>query len=964
MKLAVLGPLLVVDDAEVARTPPGGLQRRLLVALLVEAGRAVAVDRLADAMWPEALPANHLAAVQTHVFRIRKSLPGLVIEHDLGGYRIVIEGHAVDALVFEHAIGSAVARRDTDSTAARRDLDAALALWRGEPYAELPDSDAARAERVRLGELRLRALDERFELLIDSGRAHDAIGDLEAATVANPTRERTHAQLMRALVAAGRSVDALRTFDRFRVTLASELGLEPSPELRSLHDAIVTGDAPATSRPPASDDGGLRPAPPRPATRLVGRDGDLAMIVATLASSPCLTLIGTGGVGKTRLAAEAVQARASDPEREPWWFELAASGPATVLDAIAAQLGIQGTARAELPDRIVAVLRHEGRLVVLDNCEHVLDVIAPLVERLLAARVRVLATSRERLAVEGERLFAVAPLSTGTAGAGADGGTEGAAIAAAVELFVERGRAVDPHLAENVSTGQISELCTQLGGLPLAIELAASRLHTMTVAEISAAIATGLGVLSGQRRRAERHRSLTATLEWSFALLEPDEREALVAVSTFRSGFETEAAAAVWDRSIDATVDTLRTITERSLVQRSGERWQLLEPVRQFAAESPEHRPARAAALGRHAEHHLALADQLGSELAHGDAAASMERLDAMLPDLRAVHEWLTEHREVDSLARLVLALRDYGAVRPRAEVLTWGLDAAELAPEHPLVPDLLAFAALAAWVRGGRRSFGELVDRAEAAVGPGNDVPAAVAHVLALRAMLTGHVEETVRWCARARTGLDPGGVAAAEARSILVHALAGTGDPRLDDEVDGLLRDLIDRPEGIAAAIGWYVAGDAVADRDPDAATERLERSIDMALRLGAGWVATSAGAALAANARRRGRHDRAAELHRWLLPRTYRLGDDAVVVTLLRSAAALLAQRGRPRDAAVVLGAIRSTSGRAALFAGEDRRRGRLAEELEAVLGGDAFDAATREGSGIDTWEAIDVVLGALA
>ncbi|MEO5838709.1 MAG: BTAD domain-containing putative transcriptional regulator [Acidimicrobiales bacterium] len=962
MTFQVLGPLRVAGDDGGDATPPGGLQRRLLLSLLVDAGGVVSTDRLADALWPDALPANYAAALHTHVFRLRKALPTLSIERHSDGYLLELDDHRCDADEFAAVITEAAAVRATDAWRAVQMVDQALGWWRGEPYLELADSNRAQADRARLVGLRLRGYDERFEALIDLGRHVEVVAELEALTVSHPTRERPHAQLMRALVGSGRSVDALRVFDRFRRALGDELGVDPSPELRELHDAILTGEATESRAVGHGPEAGLEPAIgaphlPRLSSLFVARERELDVLAELLTQSRLVTLLGTGGVGKTRLAIETGRRLAAQFGDGVWLCELAGSSHGNALEPVATQLGIESRAGVGIERRVAEVLRHRRMLLILDNCEHVLDAVAPLVEQVVAMtdHVRVLATSRERLAVDGEQLFPVAPLSTTDDDEGA---------AAATRLFVDRAKAMQPgFVAEGPALDAVVQLCRRLDGLPLAIELAAARLHTMDVGEINSEIARGIGILSTGRRSAPRHRSLMASMQWSFDLLERDEQDALTRLSVFRSSFTVDGAAAVIDQPVSEARRLLAALSERSLLQRSAGTHSMLEPVRQFANEQSSETPGRAEAVDRHARFHLELVERLRTELRGSDPAKVTRQLDDAFVELRAVRDHFIAVGDADGLLRLVLNLNDYGMYHMRREVLTWGEDAAKVSddPHDGRVADALAVAALGAWNRGDRRRFVQLSREAhDASIERTGAVSALVASNLGLFGLAEGNLVEGGDWYRHALTLADPDdSLFRSEAAATAVLCLAYDRDPRTVLEADRLLEQFCQDGDGFAAAWAWYAAGEALIAIDPAQAEVRLRRALEMA-RAGEAWfIAGVAGASLASLDVRKGEVERAIEHYRWLLPLWTR-AEATVLWTVLRSTTELLARLGDGRTAAVLLSAVRTTPDGHALFGDDLARLDQLAIELRTRLGENAFEAATLEGSGLDVADAAEVAL----
>lgn len=562
MRVGVLGPLEVLDGGR-ALVIGGRRVRALLIRLAVDAGRFVPVGELARAVWTGDGPGDSGHALHSLVSRLRAALPDDVpLELGEGGYRLGLRPEDVDLHRFE--------------TASPRE---ALALWRGGLPPETDGAVYAVALGARLRELWLGAVEARVAADL---RAPDAdpraiTVELGALTAAHPLRERLGALLITALHADGRGAEALSAFEEYRARLADELGADPGPELRAAHLAVLRADTPAR--------GNLRPA----LTSFVGRDEELSLLDGQLRRRRLVTLVGPGGVGKTRLATTA----AARGNGTPWLVELAAVTPDE--DLAAAALHAMGRHGTSLPE-LVEALSNGPALLVLDNCEHVLDAAARLAEDLLhrCPELRVLATSREPLGVLAESLLPVPPLEL----TAADGGP-----GPAPRLFAERAAAVRPGFDLDRELGVVTDVCRTLDGLPLAIELAAARLRVMSPATLRDRLADRFAILTGGNRTAlPRHRTLRAVVEWSWELLDPASREAAENLSVFPGSFDAEAAAAVGVAEPEPLVD-------KSLLDLlGGDRFRMLETIREYGR-SRLLRDGRTKAVGdAHAAHFRALA--------------------------------------------------------------------------------------------------------------------------------------------------------------------------------------------------------------------------------------------------------------------------------------------------------------------------------------------------------------------
>ena len=475
----VLGPVEVrVPDRPPVALPPA--VRALLARLAMSPGRVVSVDALTDALWGEDLPGDAGNALQIRVSKLRRALaaagaPGDLLLTRAPGYRLAVDADAVDAQRFERLLATPGGRPAPTRAAALALLDEALALWRGQALADVGDAEWIEAESTRLEELRLGALEDRLELLLELGRHGEAVADLERLATLHPLRERLHRLLLTALYRAGRQAEAVTLYHRLRGRLADELGIDPSPELQALAEAILRQQVPVP-RAGRADHEAHRPGEalprhpglPRRLSEVIGRRDDIDGVLEQLRSARLVTLTGPGGVGKTTLAGEVARAVADGAgpgvTGDVRLVRLAALEPgADVAQAVARQLGLQppGPGPAAVA-AVVAFLAPLDTLLVVDNCEHVVDSAAEVVEQVLQAcpRVRVLTTSREALAVAGEVQVAVHPL----------------AQEPAVRLFVERARAVRPGFTLDGDNAPLAALiCRQLDGVPLAIELAAAR---------------------------------------------------------------------------------------------------------------------------------------------------------------------------------------------------------------------------------------------------------------------------------------------------------------------------------------------------------------------------------------------------------------------------------------------------------------------------------------------------------
>ncbi|MGI5190311.1 BTAD domain-containing putative transcriptional regulator [Promicromonospora sp. CA-289599] len=590
MQIGMIGPLEVRLDDGVIADVPGVRLRALLIALALNSGRAVQRATLVDWIWGEQPPSDATNALQRLVSRLRKVLPDGSIEGQPSGYRLLVEPDAVDALRFERLVDRA---RTADGPRRVQLLREALLLWRGKAMqdVDLEGSAAFDAAVTRLEGLHLTAMEDRFDAEIGLGHGADLVPELSDLVAAHPVRERLVAALMRGLAAAGRDTEALLAYERTREALADGLGVDPSPELSDLHVALLRGEV---GRRDESRRTNLRAE----LSSYVGKDTDVTAVRAMVGEHRLTTLIGPGGAGKTRLATETARRLLGDLPDGVWLVELAAIGAdGDVAQATLAGLGLRDTLLGEAIDvepaeRLVAAIREREIVLVLDNCEHVIEQAAAFAHRLLGEcrRLRILATSREPLGITGEVLWPVLPLGLPAP----DADLDEVASAPAVRLLRERASAARQDLAADVSTlPTMARICRALDGMPLAIELAATRLRTMSVAQLADRLDDRFRLLTGGSRTAlPRHRTLRAMVDWSWELLTDAERTVLRRLSVFAGGASLDAAEVVCADAAGQgqVLDLLTALTEKSLLVADADvagspRYRMLGTIKEYSAQ-------------------------------------------------------------------------------------------------------------------------------------------------------------------------------------------------------------------------------------------------------------------------------------------------------------------------------------------------------------------------------------------
>ncbi|MHA6618851.1 BTAD domain-containing putative transcriptional regulator [Pseudonocardia sp. DLS-67] len=688
MRFGVLGSVAVwAGDGSPVRVPERKV-RALLADLLVHEGRLVASDRLVEHLWGGQEPGNPLNTLQTKVSQLRRTLERAggrdLVVREPPGYLLRLGSGALDAHRFRAL--TARARETPDAGERAAVLSDALAIWRGPALADVRDEPFAVAAAARLDEERLAAEEERADALLALGGAElgPLVAELGQLVARHPLRERLRGLHMRALYRAGRQGEALAGFTELRAALVAELGLEPGPELTAVQRAILAQD-PALQGPPARP----RPSIAAPLTELVGREDAVARVHEQLRAARLVTLTGPGGVGKTSLAVAVTreQPAACLVELAGLDRQVCPEGgsPAEhrVVAAVAAALGLRDS--GDLEERIAEALPGSPVLLVLDNCEHVVDTVAPVAARLLRAvpGLRVLATSREPLGLAGEVLHEVPPLDPPAA----TGDLDAVRASSAARLFVARAAAAAPGFVLDAGTAPaVAAICRRLDGLPLALELAAGRVRALGVHGVLARLDDRFALLAGGPRDApDRQRTLRAVVDWSWELLTPGEQVVLRRLAVHPEGCDLEAAEAVCsgeDVRPGEVLDLLTRLVDRSLVVAQAPRFRLLETVAAYGLERMAEVGELERVRQRHSARFLAFAERAEPELRGADQRSWLERLDAEAANLRAAVDHLVRQADgAEQALRLVQALCWYWFLRGRTGEAVRSLRAALAGP-------------------------------------------------------------------------------------------------------------------------------------------------------------------------------------------------------------------------------------------------------------------------------------------
>lgn len=687
----LLGPFEVSQGAGVL-TAGGGKRRALMAVLLLSANRMLTIDQLVDALWGEHPPKTALNLVQGYVSdwrtmlepgRDRRAAGGRLVS-SRGGYRLVVGEDESDLHRFK------ALSRDGHATAASGDLDraadlldGALGEWRGAALADFVEEPFHAAAAAALEQDRLETVRARASLDLSRGRPGPALGILRGAADLHPFDERLTELCMLALYRSGQQAEALTVYERTRACLADTLGADPSPALQRLHVQILKHDpslgGPAqTPSPPA-----VSMRLPLPPSTLVGRAADVAAVRALVDEHRLVTLTGPGGSGKTRLALHTAATIEERGDREVVFVDLTPLRDASlVIPAIGEAVGVGEGSGASLVQRLATRRSDRPVLVVLDNVEHVLGAAHDLAAVLAgASALRVLATSREPLGIDGELLHAVAPLTLPPRGEYDPATVQGAD---AVRLFLDRTAAAVPGFSvRDEDAAVLSAICRRLDGLPLALELAAPWVRTLSLGGLLEELDHALGLLTlGGPDRPERQRTLRAAIDWSYQGLPPAQGNLFDRFSVFRSGACLDALAAVADLGPEI-LPALRGLVDRNLLVRSRTnppRYRMLETLREYAAERLSSRPDdERSTRDRHARHFQQLAEEAG----RGSRSAAAPRLLAALRDeqdeIRAALDHLGAVGRHDAALELAADVLDLwwelGHIREGYERLSRALD-------------------------------------------------------------------------------------------------------------------------------------------------------------------------------------------------------------------------------------------------------------------------------------------------
>jgi predicted ATPase/DNA-binding SARP family transcriptional activator len=687
VRFGLLGSLAAwTENGRLVEVPEAKV-RALLADLLIHLGQPLPADRLIDDLWGDDLPVHPGGALHLKVSRLRRALEnaepggGELVAFRSPGYLLRVERDALDEHRFAALTERARASGDLRDRAGL--LADALALWRGPPLADFADAMFAQAAIARLEEQRLVALEEQAEARLALGEHSLLAGELGDLVARHPLRERLRAAHMTAHYRAGRQAEAVTSYLDLRGRLAEDLGLDPGPGVAALYQAILE-QAPELQRVQAPPTLATRPRTNIPAmlTGLVGRTAAVTELRALLNERRLVTLTGPGGVGKTRLALEtATQAASAFPDGV-WLAGLA--GACAPADAVMAVLGIRDDSSADPSDLLADALRGSRMLLILDNCEHLVDQAAKLTAQLLqtAPELRILVTSREPLMLAGEVVWAVPPLELPDA---ASRQPQALAQFSAVQLFITRaGESAPGFRLDEGNARAVAGLCRRLDGIPLALELAATRVRTLGVHELLARLDDRFQVLStGHRDAPPRQQTLWAVIDWSWELLTEPERLVLRRLAVAADGCSLDAAEAICaEDDLDVPGLVARLVDRSLVVLADGPRYRLLESVAAYGLRRLHQAGEFSQVRSRHRRYYADFSERAASRLRGHDQRSWLRRLDAETANLRNALDSAAQDDDAPAALRMANALAWYWFLRGRLAEARRTLDAA-LASGH-----------------------------------------------------------------------------------------------------------------------------------------------------------------------------------------------------------------------------------------------------------------------------------------
>lgn len=943
----VLGSVRISDPTG-EREIAARRQRTLIAALALNPGRPLPVSDLVDAIWEDDPPAGSRNTLQSYVSRVRREY-GPIIEHGPGGYRL-----ADDVTTDIGDVRSTASQLDrappTDPDERARMAMGALDRWTGRPLGDLRDDLWFSGAVAELDELEAHLVDIAADALIGAGKPTAAIALIEARTGQRLAREPTQTLLVQALHAAGRATEALRAADRYRTWLRDETGLLPGPAFVAAERAVLDGPAdptPTTRVPP--DQPGPPLELPRP-TPLLGRERDLAELAASVARRRVVTVTGVGGIGKTRLVAELVSSHKGD------WLvvALAPVERGGVAAALGARLGYRDDVTD--PQVLVELLRPTRAVVVLDNGEHVIDEVRRLVRLLVdgCPKVTVLVTSRSRLDLPDEHVLVLAPLDV----AGPD--------APAVTLFIDRFHRARPDATLDADDPIVAEVCARLDGVPLALELAASRAAVFGLDALARRLDAPIDVLASSVDRDDRHATLANVIEWSVDLLDEPARRVLAALGAFHGTFDVDdaerVAGAVVDDPIAPIIGRLADASLIAPAEQHGDH-RLLQMIRHFAVGELERLDAVDRVMESHARWVAVELHEIAAASAGPDEARTSARLDALRSEIDVALAWARRMERPELAVAIVEPLSRPLLYRPDHDLVQAVYGAAR---DDRVTGNatLLASGARCAFLCGELTEVETLAHRALDLAEHDAEARHRAAHALGVVRLYQGRFEESRRWFERVTAEDAVTLVDRLDALGGLGLALCYGGDPDGAAAVIAQHRALAEVIESDTyRAFAAYMAGErSLRGDDLDEATEELTRATELAWSVGARFVWGIASTVLAAILVRHRPADEARRhlptlIERWRASATW-----PQLWTTLRLVAESIRAGGRADVALLVLAAADRDPAAPSVVGDDLERIERLRAALEAELGASA-DAIVAAAATLDRGTVLDRAIAAL-
>jgi predicted ATPase/DNA-binding SARP family transcriptional activator len=923
--------------------------------LVLHAGEPVSIAALVEAVWSVDAPDGSIRSLRTYVSSLRRLLgPAAVLRGEQGTYRLDLRSIDTDIDSFRAAVREAGTRENPRERSNM--FGAALDIWRGPFLADL-DLPWVQEESSILEWERQRAIAEWAEATIAVGQPAQVIPVIERAVAVAPLDEELCGLLMRALYGSGRQADALAVYRRLRDSLGVELGVEPGSKLRTLEEQILLHDA--------SMNGAEPQWLPAPTADLVGRSVEIEDLLARIEQVRLLTLTGPGGVGKTRLAMEVGRRIVERGDQPVFFADLSTVFDESVVDAIlASSAGVQTHPDSGPLASMIEYLRPRTALLIVDNCEHLASTVGGLLAALVRScpQITLLATSRAPLRIDGESEWRTPSLPLPDR---ADAPISQLRQWPAVELLLRR--APSSFLVTDDNRSDVVELCRRLDGLPLALELAASWLGSMTPAEITATLGSRMERSPGGSLDDPRHGTLEATIGWSYDLLSQGPRRLLDRLGVMSGRFlfdDVLSVCAPEAVSPEAVRDWLSTLVDQSLVmaETSGTRthYRLLETIRGFALahlgdDEPEVRR-------RHARHFARLVEFQAARLLTREEGDAFAELSASHDNLRSAIGWAIETGDVDTASCIVASIPDWGYWRSRNELSRWAQWVWETTtPGDPRWRAVCGSAARGAW-RGGQFDDGIRFGRAGAdTAGP---VIARSGHpddVLADIALYRGEAPAALAHYSRVAAEASEQGDISREVWAIYYVSVINAVLRRPLEAVEAATKALaIARETGNPTALSFslYANGLAVKHRSPAEAVAMFEEAVRMADSVGNDWFGGIARMELASTNTGHGDLNSGFQEFAGVIDHWHRVGDDTQLRLSWRYLVRALVDVGLPNEAAILAGALLADT-RSVLT----HPHSRLVDELSAVLGDAEYTRLTIRGSVMSIQELVVASLEAI-